>query len=87
MTTMRSLVDQVESAAALLDPTGVLLHANAAWRRVEGATILGGETVIGARSVIGGNVWLTQSVPEDSVVTLEAQQLSIKPRPRSEFRI
>jgi serine O-acetyltransferase len=52
-----------------------------------GATILGGETVIGARSVIGGNVWLTESVPDDSVVTLEAQQLSIRPRPRSEFRI
>jgi serine O-acetyltransferase len=52
-----------------------------------GATILGGSTVIGARSVIGGNVWLTQSVPPDSVVTLETQQLSIKPRKRSDFRI
>jgi serine O-acetyltransferase len=34
-----------------------------------GATILGGETVIGDRSIIGGNVWLTESVPADSVVT------------------
>lgn len=33
-----------------------------------GATILGGETVIGENCVIGGNVWLTQSVPADSVV-------------------
>jgi len=33
------------------------------------ATILGGATVVGARSVIGGNVWLTRSVPPDSVVT------------------
>jgi serine O-acetyltransferase len=33
-----------------------------------GATILGGETVIGENSTIGGNVWLTQSVPADSVV-------------------
>lgn len=33
------------------------------------ATILGGETVIGARSIVGGNVWLTKSVPPDSVVT------------------
>lgn len=33
-----------------------------------GATILGGETVIGENSIIGGNVWLTQSVPADSVV-------------------
>ena len=33
-----------------------------------GATILGGDTVIGDRSVIGGNVWLTHSVPADSVI-------------------
>lgn len=33
------------------------------------ATILGGETVIGANSVIGGNVWLTSSVPENSIVS------------------
>ena len=33
-----------------------------------GSTILGGETVIGKNSTIGGNVWLTSSVPEDSVV-------------------
>jgi len=33
-----------------------------------GATILGGDTVIGENTIIGGNVWLTQSVPADSVV-------------------
>ena len=33
-----------------------------------GATILGGDTVIGAGSVIGGNVWLTKSVPQGSLV-------------------
>ncbi|HVG16091.1 MAG TPA: serine O-acetyltransferase EpsC [Chitinophagaceae bacterium] len=33
-----------------------------------GATILGGETTIGKGSVIGGNVWLTYSVPDNSVV-------------------
>jgi serine O-acetyltransferase len=33
-----------------------------------GATILGGETVIGSGSIIGGNVWLTYSVPPNSVV-------------------
>jgi len=33
-----------------------------------GSTILGGETVIGAHSTIGGNVWLTQSVPPNSLV-------------------
>jgi serine O-acetyltransferase len=46
------------------------------------ATIVGGDTVIGDRSVIGGSVWLTRSVPPDSVVVFEAQQISIHPRQR-----
>lgn len=33
-----------------------------------GSTVLGGKTVIGRDSVIGGNVWLTESVPPNSVV-------------------
>lgn len=33
-----------------------------------GATILGGDTVIGHDSIIGGNVWLTKSVPANSIV-------------------
>ncbi len=33
-----------------------------------GSTILGGDTVIGAHSTIGGNVWLTSSVPPNSLV-------------------
>ena len=33
-----------------------------------GSTILGGNTVIGHDSVIGGNVWLTESVPPNSLV-------------------
>jgi serine O-acetyltransferase len=33
------------------------------------ATILGGSTVIGRGSVIGGNVWLTESVPPNALVT------------------
>jgi serine O-acetyltransferase len=40
-----------------------------------GATILGGDTVIGERSVIGGNVWITESVPPDTTVMLEAPRL------------
>ena len=58
-----------------------------------GSTILGGETVIGARSTIGGNVFLVQSVPPDSLVYYEEKQLRIVPkrkkRPattRDEFR-
>jgi len=45
-----------------------------------GATILGGETVIGARSVIGGNVWITASVPPDTLVVMEAPRLIYKTR-------
>ncbi len=41
------------------------------------STVLGGETVIGARSTIGGNVFLTQSVPPDSLVSYEANQLQV----------
>jgi len=48
-----------------------------------GATILGGETVIGRGSVIGGNVWLVDSVPEDSRVILEQPRLLVRQRPGS----
>ena len=41
------------------------------------STVLGGETVIGARSTIGGNVFLMQSVPADSLVYYEEKQLRI----------
>ncbi len=33
-----------------------------------GSTVLGGKTVVGRDSIIGGNVWLTESVPPNSVV-------------------
>jgi serine O-acetyltransferase len=54
----------------------VVIYAN--------ATILGGSTVVGARSVIGGNVWLTHSVPADSVVTHEGARTRAR-RPDEEF--
>jgi serine O-acetyltransferase len=44
------------------------------------STVLGGETVIGARSTIGGNVFLVQSVPPDSLVYYEEKQLKIVPK-------
>lgn len=44
-----------------------------------GATILGGETVIGEGSIIGGNVWLTYSVPSNSVV-YHKSEIKIKDR-------
>lgn len=39
-----------------------------------GATILGGETVIGKGCVIGGNVFLTQSVPAGTTVSLKTPE-------------
>jgi len=36
------------------------------------ATILGGDTEIGENSVIGGNVWLTKSVPKNSIVSYQS---------------
>ncbi len=47
------------------------------------STIVGGDTVIGDRSIVGGNVWLTRSIPADSLAIYEAQQLSIHPRERN----
>jgi len=37
------------------------------------ATILGGDIVIGANSTIGANVWITKSVPENSLVTYQTE--------------
>jgi len=47
----------------------VIIYAN--------ATILGGNTVIGENSIIGGNVWLTKSVPSNSIIS-NAKQVNIK---------
>lgn len=41
----------------------VLIYAN--------ATILGGRTLVGKNSTIGGNVWLTESVEENSTIVNE----------------
>lgn len=48
---------------------GVTIYAN--------ATILGGTTVIGANAVIGGNVWITNSIPAQSMV-FHKSEISIK---------
>lgn len=42
-----------------------------------GATILGGETVIGQGSTIGGNVFLTTSVPANSLVVFEGVTMRV----------
>ncbi|HEY2711010.1 MAG TPA: serine O-acetyltransferase EpsC [Chthoniobacterales bacterium] len=41
------------------------------------STILGGRTTVGAGSTIGGNVFLMQSVPPDSLVYYEAKQMRV----------
>jgi serine O-acetyltransferase len=46
------------------------------------STIVGGDTIIGDRTIVGGNVWLTRSIPPDSIALFEAQQLSLYPRQR-----
>ena len=43
----------------------VVIYAN--------ATVLGGDTVVGHDSVVGGNVFLTASLPPDSVVYQTSQ--------------
>ncbi|WP_136481666.1 serine O-acetyltransferase EpsC [Cognatitamlana onchidii] len=50
---------------------GVCIYAN--------ATILGGDISIGANSIIGANVWITESVPQNSLVTYQTE---IKIRPK-----
>lgn len=47
-----------------------------------GATILGGNTTVGQGSIIGGNVWLTYSVPSNSVVY---QKSEVKIRDKEPF--
>lgn len=43
-----------------------------------GATILGGETVIGANTVIGGNTFITDSVKDDTRVTIKAPEMHFR---------
>lgn len=80
----RSLAKQVErddTGAAMggkRHPTvgnDVTIYAN--------STIVGGDTVIGDGAIVGGNVWLTRSIPPDSVAIFEEQQLRIQPRARN----
>ena len=75
--TLGALSVSKETATAQRHPTiedNVTIYAN--------ATILGGSTVIGTNSVIGGNVWLTHSVPEGSLVYHKSE---IEIKKKSEF--
>ena len=61
--TLGALSVSKDKAGSKRHPTledGVVIYAN--------ATVLGGDTVIGRDSIIGGSVWLTHSVPPNSLV-------------------
>ena len=45
--------------------SGVVIYAN--------ATILGGDVIIGKNSVIGANVCVTETIPENSIVTVQSE--------------
>ena len=48
------------------------------------ATILGGDTHIGAHSIVGGNVWILESMPENSISYFKGDNLVIRPREKKE---
>ena len=48
------------------------------------ATILGGDTRIGSHSVIGGNVWLLNSVPANSIAYYKGDDLVVRARRKKE---
>jgi serine O-acetyltransferase len=49
-----------------------------------GATIIGGDTVVGAGSTIGASVFLTTSVPPNSLVVQEAANVKVIPKRQHE---
>ena len=51
------------------------------------AIILGGETVIGKGSVIGGSVFVTSSVPPNSVVTFKPPELRFKDKSKKPLEL
>lgn len=49
------------------------------------ASILGGDTVIGENSVIGSNVFITKSIPKNSVVTNKEPELLIRENKKNDL--
>ena len=45
-----------------------------------GTTVMGGDTVIGSGSTVGANVFLTRSVPANSLVYYEEKKVEIVPK-------
>jgi serine O-acetyltransferase len=70
--TLGALSVHKEKAGSKRHPT-ILDHVTI----YSGTTILGGKTIIGSHSVIGGNVWLTHSV-EDYSIVLNKNEIYVK---------
>jgi serine O-acetyltransferase len=51
------------------------------------ATILGGDTHIGAHSVVGANVWLLESIPENSIAYYKNENLVVRSRKKQEAAV
>jgi len=51
------------------------------------ATILGGDTRIGAHSIIGANVWLLESIPENSIAYYKNENLVVRSRKKQEVAV
>jgi serine O-acetyltransferase len=51
------------------------------------ATILGGDTRIGAGSIVGANVWLLESIPDNSIAYYKNENLVVRSRKKKEAAV
>lgn len=51
------------------------------------ATILGGSTRIGSHSIVGANVWLLESIPDNSIAYYKGENLVVRSRQKKEKAI
>lgn len=51
------------------------------------ATILGGDTHIGAHSIVGANVWLLESIPDNSIAYYKNESLVVRSRKKQEAAV
>jgi serine O-acetyltransferase len=51
------------------------------------ATILGGDTRIGASSIVGANVWLLESIPDNSIAYYKNENLVVRSRKKKEAAV
>ena len=51
------------------------------------ATILGGDTAIGRHSIVGANVWIMDSIPENSIAYYKGENLVVRSRRKQEAAV